>query len=295
MPKWRRETDLDLKPNIIGEKLLTYRNLTFALLLLAATAISWPVLVAACGIAWHGDEQSHILLILPVSVALIYAQRHMVFRNTRYSMPAGIVAGLLAAASFWMDSHPLSIDLSEAFSLRMFCFLGCCIAAFLLCYGIAAFRVAAFPLLFLFFMVPIPDSVLDRMVWLLQSGSTDASVLLLKAAHIAVVRDGLVLSFPSFDIEVARECSGIRSTITLFVVAVVLSHLFIRSNWRRSLLVLLVFPIAIVRNGLRIFCYFRPRDLGGSVVFEWQPAPLWRHSFVRAVFGRSNVDYLVAS
>lgn len=177
----------------------------------------------------------------------------MVFRNATYSLPAGIVVGLLATASFWMDSHSLSLDLSEAFSLRMSCFVGCCIAAFILCYGAPAFRAAAFPLVFLFFMVPIPDSILDRMIWLLQSGSTDAAALLLKAAHIAVVRHGFVLTLPSFDIEVARECSGIRSTITLLVVAVVLSHLFIRSNWKRSLLVLLVFPIAIVRNGLRIF------------------------------------------
>ena len=101
------ETDLDLKPkNHRPKNYLSYRNLTFALLILAATAISWPVLVAACGIAWHGDVQSHTLLILPVSVALIYAQRHMVFRKVRYSLPAGVVVGLLGAASFWMDSHP---------------------------------------------------------------------------------------------------------------------------------------------------------------------------------------------
>ena len=253
------------------------------------------MLVAACGIAWDGDAQSHILLVFPVSTALVYAQRHMVFRKVRYTLPAGVVVGLLGAASFWMDSHPLSLDLSEALSLRMFCFVSCCIAAFILCYGTSAFRAAAFPLSFLFFMVPIPDSLLDRMIWLLQSGSTDASVLLLKAAHIAVVRDGFVLSLPSFDIEVARECSGIRSTITLLVVAVVLSHLFIRSNWRRSLLVLLVFPLRNREEWFADLRSFRPRDHGGPVVPERQPAPLWRHSVVRAVFGSSDLDYLVAS
>ena len=168
-------------------------------------------------------------------------------------MPAGLVFGLLGSASAWMALHPAAADPDDALSLRMCLFVGCCITGFILCYGTSALRVAAFPLLFLFFMVPIPDFFLERGIWILQRGSTDAAVLLLKAANIPVVRDGFILSLPVFDVEVARECSGIRSSLVLLVVALVLGHLFIRSNWRRCLLVLMVLPIAIIRNGLRIF------------------------------------------
>jgi exosortase len=197
--------------------------------------------------------QSHILLILPVSVALIASQRDRVFGNVRYCLPAGLVFGLLGSASAWMASHPAAADPDDALSLRMSLFVGCCITGFILCYGMSALRVAAFPMLFLFFIVPIPDFIFERVIWFLQRGSTDAAVLLLKAASIPVVRDGFILSLPVFDIEVTRECSGIRSSLVLLVVALVLGHLFVRSNWRRCLLVLLVLPIAIIRNGLRIF------------------------------------------
>ena len=50
----------------------------------------------------------------------------------------------------------------------------------------------------------------------------------------------------------ARECSGIRSTVVLFITSLLASHLFLKSPWRRFVLVAFVIPLAIVRNGFRI-------------------------------------------
>src|SRR5262249_18397392 len=54
-------------------------------------------------------------------------------------------------------------------------------------------------------------------------------------------------------IEIAQECSGIRSTLILFLVALVLAHLFLRSGWSKCALMVLLLPVTIARNGLRIF------------------------------------------
>ena len=153
----------------------------------------------------------------------------------------------------WLAGSRLPVGPQDAVSLKMILLVGVCIAAFILCYGTTAFRAAAFPLLFLFFMVPIPGWLLDRIILLLQRGSAEVAFLLLKASHIPVSRQGLVLSLPRFDIEVATDCSGIRSSLLLLVVTLVLGHLFLRSNWRKSLLALLVLPIAVAKNGVRIF------------------------------------------
>jgi exosortase len=67
-----------------------------------------------------------------------------------------------------------------------------------------------------------------------------------------VFREGLVFSLPELTIEVARECSGIRSSIALLVTALVLGYLYLRSNWRRACLIILVIPIAILKNAVRI-------------------------------------------
>jgi exosortase len=232
---------------------LSRRTIVFVLLITAAAAISWPALVAAYGIASRGDQQSHILLILPVSMVLLSCERDRVFRNVQYCLPAGAVFVLLGSTSVWLTGHLLPLSQNDTLSLQMSLFISGCLSAFILCYDTAAFRVAAFPLLFLFFMVPIPGFLLERITWLLQKGSTDTAFFLLKAANIPVAREGFVLLLPRFDIEVARECSGIRSSLMLLVVTLVLGHLFLRSNWRKGLLALLVLPIAVAKNGLRIF------------------------------------------
>jgi exosortase/archaeosortase family protein len=53
-------------------------------------------------------------------------------------------------------------------------------------------------------------------------------------------------------LEVARECSGIRSTWVLFITSLVASHMFLKSPWRRFVLVAFVIPLGVLRNGFRI-------------------------------------------
>ena len=231
---------------------MSQRTLHFVLLITAAAAISWSALVATYAIAAHGNEQSHILLALPVSIVLLYCERDKVFRNVKYCLPSGAFI-FLGTTLVWLAGPRLPVGPEDAVSLKMILLVGSCIAAFILCYGTTAFRAATFPLLFLFFMVPIPGWLLDRIILLLQKGSANVAFLLLKASHIPVSSQGLVLSLPRFDIEVATDCSGIRSSLLLLVVTLVLGHLFLRSNWRKSLLALLVLPIAVAKNGVRIF------------------------------------------
>jgi len=222
------------------------------MLISAGAIISWPTLMAVCDIAVRDDRQSHILLVLPVSVVLTYSERYKIVRTAAYCLPASIALVSCWVTSAWLGGNRLGVS-QYALSLQM-CLLVCgCIAAFILCYGVAAFRTAAFPLLFLLFTVPIPGFALERAIWLLQKSSADLTYLLLKAAKIPVSQEGVVLLLPRFDIEVTRECSGIRSSLMLLVVTLVLGHLFLRSGWTKGLLGVLVLPIAIAKNGLRLF------------------------------------------
>ena len=61
-----------------------------------------------------------------------------------------------------------------------------------------------------------------------------------------------MLSIPGLDIEVARECSSIRSSLMLVVTTLVLAHLFLRSWWRKALLIAAAIPLSVAKNGLRI-------------------------------------------
>jgi exosortase len=74
-----------------------------------------------------------------------------------------------------------------------------------------------------------------------------------RVAGVPVTQDGIMLSIPNLDIEVARECSSIRSSLMLVVTTMVLAHLFLRSWWRKALLIAAAIPLSVGKNGLRIF------------------------------------------
>jgi len=68
-----------------------------------------------------------------------------------------------------------------------------------------------------------------------------------------MVREGMVFELPGIAIQVARECSGIHSSWVLFITGLLASHLFLRTRWRKIVLVAFVIPLGILRNGFRIF------------------------------------------
>jgi exosortase len=135
----------------------------------------------------------------------------------------------------------------------MFALVTWSLASVLLCFGARTFQSFLFPLCFLFLMVPIPEFALRWIVEFLQQQSASAARIMFRAAGVPATQDGIMLSIPGLDIEVARECSSIRSSLMLLVTAMVLAHLFLRSRWRKVLIVAVVIPLSVAKNGLRIF------------------------------------------
>ena len=115
-----------------------------------------------------------------------------------------------------------------------------------------AFRAASFPLLFLLFAVPIPEPILSHLISFLQKGSANVAEVFLNLAGVPYLRRDLVFDLPGISIRVAEECSGIRSTLALLITTTLASYIFLKTGWRRMLLILVVVPMALIKNGLRI-------------------------------------------
>jgi exosortase len=122
-----------------------------------------------------------------------------------------------------------------------------------LCFGSPVARRFLFPLLFLFWFVPIPAPALSKIVALWQQGSAISASMLFSAVGVPVTQDGMMLSIPGLTLEVAQECSSLRSSLMLIVTSMVLAHLFLRSLWRKTFVVLAAIPLSIAKNGIRIF------------------------------------------
>jgi exosortase len=70
---------------------------------------------------------------------------------------------------------------------------------------------------------------------------------------VPVSQDGVLVSIPTLTLQVAQECSSIRSSSMLLVTTIVLAQLLLRSPWRKALVIGLAIPLSIAKNGLRIF------------------------------------------
>jgi exosortase C (VPDSG-CTERM-specific) len=114
-------------------------------------------------------------------------------------------------------------------------------------------RALTFPFAFLIFMVPLPTGATHWIEYFFQHQSANASSLLFQITGTPVLRDGQLFRLPGISIMVAEECSGIRSSMVLFITCLLAGHLFLRSAWTRGVLALAVIPLGILRNAFRIF------------------------------------------
>lgn len=199
------------------------------------------------------EQYSHIILIPVVTLALLYQERSKVFSRISGDRILGgcvLATGCLLHAGYLSGSSSLSRN--DQTSWAVFSVVTIWLGLFLFFYGRIPFRMARFPLLFLYLMVPIPDAALFSVITVLQHASAETTDVLFRLTGMTVYREGLVFALPGITIEVARECSGIRSSMALFITSLLAGHMFLQARWSRLALYVAVLPITIFKNGLRI-------------------------------------------
>jgi exosortase len=197
--------------------------------------------------------ESQIVLIPFITAVLIYLNRKKIFQNVRYGAIPGAIL-LLLGAGLWAAGATMGarLDTADHLAMTTASIVVLWLGGFLLFFGSAAFKTALFPLLFLVFFIPIPTPILERTIDFLRRGSTEMAFVILRLSGTPIHRDGFFFTLPNLTIEVAPECSGIRSGISIFISSLLAGHLFLRTFWRRGLLVLIAIPVLLFKNALRI-------------------------------------------
>jgi exosortase len=196
---------------------------------------------------------TQIIAIPFISAGLIYMNRQNIFRNVSYCILPGV---LLMAIGFGQlvvgTTVGMKMETANYLAVMASAIVVLWLGGFLFIYGAAAFKTAIFPLLFLVFCIPIPIPVLNKTIDILRLGSTNMAYVILKLSGTPILREGFVFRLPNLSIEVAPECSGIRSGISILISGLLAGHLFLRSYWKRIVLVLIAVPVLIFKNALRI-------------------------------------------
>lgn len=202
--------------------------------------------------AWKTGEQSYILLVPGVCAALIYFNRDRIFTNLATPEQSTRFLTLLPGAAFIalayiLESGSESRLASTALGLILFWS-----AAFYICFGYEALRRSTFELGMLIWIIPIPPDGIEVITVTLQKASADLVDVMFQMTRVPVLRNGFFFYLPGQAIEVAKECSGIRSTLSLLFLTLILAHESLTGTWRRVVLVLCALPIVVIKNGIRI-------------------------------------------
>jgi exosortase len=118
--------------------------------------------------------------------------------------------------------------------------------------GKEIFALLSFPLLYLFFTVPVPDSILLLVAFPLQLFATQVSTFIIQLFSIPAYREGNMLYFAQTQLEVAEACSGIRSIMSFGMLSFIFAYMMDKIWWKRILLVLSTIPLALFANIVRV-------------------------------------------
>jgi len=215
--------------------------------LLATTAIVYSPVVAKLAHDWWTDpEYSHGLLCAPAALFLAFSRRRAL-----QALPARPSAAGLAGATAAIGLLGLGTLGAELFLTRVSLALFLASTVVYL-YGWRPLRVLALPFALLLLSIPIPAIVITRLTLPLQFAASAMSEWALTTGGIPVLREGNVLVLPNATLQVAEACSGIRSLVSLIVIALVIARMVDRRAAARAGLIAAALPIAVLVNGLRV-------------------------------------------
>jgi exosortase C (VPDSG-CTERM-specific) len=240
-------------PSRQKQKWRFWSGLCFAIVLLLVFAR--PLLMLTSYVA-GSQLHSYILLVPFVSAYLLYLRRDQLPKNYGTDLLLGSVflavgLGLFAFTS-WLAFAGQALEINGRIVLLTLSFLCCIAAGVFFFFGRDWMRAAAFPLVYLIFMVPMPDAMADALETASKFAAAEVANLLFHLSGTPFLRAGPIFQLPNITIEVAQECSGIRSSWVLFMTSILAANLFLKTPWRRFALIAFVIPLGILRNGFRI-------------------------------------------
>ena len=223
----------------------------------AAVAAATPLLLAFAWLyadvipplvrQWAADpDYSHGFFVVPLAVFFAWERRAALTALPLRPHVAGLAVLLVSLGLFIAGRYG-----SELFLTRV-SMVGVLAGLILFLVGPEHLRRLVLPIAFLLFMIPLPAIVFNYVAFPLQLLASRLGALVISAAGVPVLREGNVLLLPGRSLEVAEACSGIRSLLSLLMLAIVLGYFTEKRAGPRAAIAIAAVPIAVIANAVRV-------------------------------------------
>jgi len=196
---------------------------------------------------WLTDpEYSYGFLIPVISGYIVWNKKEELARIPLDSSRWGLLVialGLLTEAA----SVRAGVSFTSAYS-----FIAVLLGLALYLGGNRMLKELSFPILFLFFMVPFFQFIIDPINYKLRLISSYLSVETIHMLNIPVYREGNIISIARGTLEVAAPCSGIRSMVAFLMLGTIAAYFAVGSMPKKITLLLITTPLTVLGNTVRI-------------------------------------------
>lgn len=206
-------------------------------------AAFWPTVSGMVHIWYNFETYTHGFLVLPISLWLVWHKRRHLAAYTPQPTPAFLVLTLGALVA-WVLARLTGVAVVEQAA-----FVAVVVTVMAALVGGQVARFLAFPLLFLFFAVPMGEDLIPPMMEFTATFTVEA----LRLTGIPVYREGLWFSLPSGNWSVVEACSGVRYLIASVTLGVMYAYITYHTLWKRVLFVVMSAVVPVLANGVRAY------------------------------------------
>lgn len=196
---------------------------------------------------WYNDPNySHGFLVPLVSAYLVWRRKDQLKRHIAGPAPLGLLPVAVGAVLLLIGT------LAHEFYLQRISLIPVLWGLVWLAWGWGVARRTLFAALYLVLMVPLPYVVYDAVAFPLRLVAAKIAGWGIRLFGIPVLVEGNILHLPDIVLNVVDACSGIRSLISLLAAGVILAYLMLPNRWSKILVIILVLPVAVFTNALRV-------------------------------------------
>ncbi|MCX5811628.1 MAG: VanZ family protein [Proteobacteria bacterium] len=230
------------------------RHILFLTLLLISITIIYTPYRTLLGTYMTIDSYIHIIFVPIVCGYLFYEKKEAIFRQFSYDVKIGVPIATAGIGILLIgNKYGRHLNINDYTSIIMLSdavfWSGSCI----ILYGLKAFRAALIPLLFLVFLIPIPTLVQNKVATIIQSILSNITSLVFKAINLPFINNGSVFYLQdNLNLDIAYCASRIPLIFALFILAFLVSHIFLATGWKKLVLTFSILPVVLLSNCVNI-------------------------------------------
>ena len=218
------------------------------ILLAALAAFVLPTMLFIARTGWTGEEGAHGPIILFTGLWLLWREWPYAAHLTRPAPSSRVWAALAVFAPLYVFAR-----VTQIVELEGYLMYACLLVLLYSIIGWEALKALWFPLFYLVFAFPPPETVVAALTVPLKMALSVISIDTLQLFGYPIGGEGVRIYIGQYELLVAAACSGLNSIISLTAIALFYVYLRHQAEWRyAALLVLFVIPVALLANFLRV-------------------------------------------